>query len=202
MIIKIIIYIYIYVYLCVINDNVNIKDLINKSMDMGNQRNIGDFSLAIDWGFFHVKHGDLMLCIPHDVGWMVSAHNQHSFYGWIFLGGFPLFPSLPSCLRRGTRLPGNLPVCRSFASVAAWSAGQNSYWGSLSTNWGPWSSHYCHYLWGSSKRLLDVLQLGKHWGSCLNSFEGDTLHHLFLGTNHTQQNLQYLILGMFEVAPN
>ena len=68
MIMKIIIYIYIYISVCVINDNVNIKDLINKSMDMGNQRNIGDFSLAIDWGFFHVKHGDLMLCIPHDVG--------------------------------------------------------------------------------------------------------------------------------------
>ena len=61
-------YLYIYISVCVINDNVNIKDLINKSMDMGNQRNIGDFSLAIDWGFFHVKHGDLMLCIPHDVG--------------------------------------------------------------------------------------------------------------------------------------
>ena len=77
-----------------------------------------------------------MLCIPHDVGWMVSAHNQHSFYGWIFLGGFPLFSSLPSCLRRGTRLPGNLPVCRSFASVAAWSAGQNSYWGSANRRTG------------------------------------------------------------------
>ena len=47
---------------------------------------------------------------------------------WRFLDGFP--PQLPR-----SRLPGNLPVSRSFASVVAWSAGINPGRGSWS-NWG------------------------------------------------------------------